>query len=103
MFVDTDLLRMGADFSNSAGEIVKRGASQFASTTMAAGIFGDFDAAHDFQSALQRAHEAQVTTMQEHHAGLRRLADKANAGATIFTKQDEASEVDLRSAKFDIT
>lgn len=35
MYVDTDMLRMGADFSKSAGEIVKRGgAEQFASTTV---------------------------------------------------------------------
>lgn len=102
MFVETELLRMGADFSRSAGEIVSRGAGQFASTTMAAGIFGDFDAAHEFHGALQRAHEAQVSTMRQHHADLRLLAEKANAGATIFTNQDEASGANLRSAGFDI-
>ena len=30
MIIDTDLLRMGGDFSASAGEIVRRGADKFA-------------------------------------------------------------------------
>lgn len=52
MFVDTDLLGMGADFSQSAGAIVQRGAARLASTRPTAGIFADFDAAHGFHRAL---------------------------------------------------
>jgi hypothetical protein len=102
MFVDTDLLRMGADFSKSAGKIVKRGADQFASTPLPAGIFGDFDAAHEFHGALGRAHEAHVATMQSHHVGLSGLAEKANVGATAFVRQDEAGEAAVRAAGSDI-
>jgi hypothetical protein len=91
MFVDTDLLRCGADFSQSAGEIVRRGADQFASAQLAAGIFGDFDAAHRFHRALRRAHDGHVTTMQGHRAEFDALTEKANSAATIFMKEDEAS------------
>ncbi|OBI72352.1 DUF2563 family protein [Mycobacterium sp. E740] len=98
MFVDTDLLRMGADFSKSAGEIVKRGAAELASTPVPAGIFGDFDAAHAFHNALGRAHEAQVATMHSHHAGLSGLAEKANDGAAHFVKQDDAGAAAVRVA-----
>ncbi|RAV15160.1 DUF2563 domain-containing protein [Mycolicibacterium sp. GF69] len=98
MYVDTDLLRMGADFSKSAGQIVMRGAEQFASASLPAGIFGDFDAAHGFHSALGHAHEAQAATMRAHHANFDGLAAKANIGAATFDRQDEAGEAMVRSA-----
>jgi hypothetical protein len=98
MFVDTDLLRMGADFSQSAGAIVQRGADRLASTQPTAGIFGDFETAHTFHSVLSRAHDSHVTTMQGHRAEFDSLAEKATSAAAIFTKQDEASSSALDSA-----
>ena len=103
MFVDTDLLRMGAGFSQSAGVIVQRGAQQFAGKQLPAGAFGDFDAAHAFHGALCRAHDAQVAAMQCHRSRLEALADNANSAAAIFTKQDEASESALNSAARNLT
>ncbi|SEH61664.1 Protein of unknown function [Mycolicibacterium rutilum] len=102
MYVDTDMLRMGADFSKSAGEIVKRGAEQFASTTVPSGIFGDFDAANDFHSALGRAHEAQSALMGSHRDKLDSLATKADVGAAAFVRQDEAGEAAICAAGDDI-
>lgn len=98
MFVDTDMLRMGADFTKSAGEIVKRGADEFAATSLPPGIFGDFDAANDFHSALGRAHEAQAATMRLHHANFESFAGKANDGATVFDERDGAGAAALNSA-----
>jgi hypothetical protein len=89
MFVDTDLLRMGAEFSRSAGTIAQRGATEFASTQFSAGIFGDFEAAHGFHSALSAAHQVHADTMEGHHAELEGLAEKAHSAATTFGKQDE--------------
>ena len=103
MFVDTDLLRMGAEFSQSAGEIVRRGADEFASASLPAGIFGDFEAANHFHTALGRAHEAQTATMRSHRVHLDGLAGKANTGAAAFVRQDEAAEASVRSAGDDIT
>ena len=102
MFVDTDQLRMGADFSQSAGAIVQRGADQFASSSLPAGVFGDFDAAHGFHRALCRAHESHVTTMQGHRAKFDALADDANSAASIFCNQDEASSSELDAAARDL-
>ncbi|BBY44187.1 DUF2563 family protein [Mycolicibacterium celeriflavum] len=98
MFVDTDLLRCGADFSGSAGEIAQRGANQFASAQLTAGIFGDFDAAHGFHRVLCRAHVVHVTTMRGHRAELAALSEKANSAVALFVKQDEASESALNAA-----
>lgn len=98
MIVDTEMLRMGAAFSDSAGAIAKRGAEQLAATSMPAGMFGDFEAAESFLRALRRTHEAQLTSMQTHHRGLSALAEKADLGAKSFSDQDDASESDLHSA-----
>lgn len=96
MFVEPELLRMGADFSMSAGEIVRRGADEFASTSIPAGIFGDFDAANDFHTALGRAHEVHTATMHSHHASFDGFATKVNIGAAAFVNQDEAAEASVR-------
>ena len=98
MFVDTDLLRMGADFSQSAGTTAQRGAGRLASAQPTAGIFGDFDAAHGFHQALCRAHDSHVITLQGHRAELDSLAEKATSAAAIFTKQDQTSGSALDSA-----
>jgi hypothetical protein len=103
MFVDTDLLRMGADFSQSAGVLIQRGADQLASTQPTAGIFGDFEAAHGFHRALSRAHDSHVTTMQGHRAEFDSLAEKATSAAAVFVKQDETSGSALDSAGRDFS
>ncbi|MGV0836689.1 DUF2563 family protein [Mycolicibacterium thermoresistibile] len=97
MIVDPLLLRCGADFSHSAGEIVQRGADDFASTPVPAGIFGDFDAADTFQQALSRAHDACTTTMQQHRTQFDGLAENATSAAAIFVNEDEASASALDS------
>jgi hypothetical protein len=91
MFVDTDLLRCGAEFSRSAGSIARDGASQFAGVQLLAKMFGDFAAAEDFHSALGRAHGAHVDRMQRHQAELDALAEKAHTAADAFLKCDDAS------------
>lgn len=70
MYVDTDLLRCGAEFSGSAGEIAHRGAERFAATELTSGIFGDFDAAHGFHRALCRTQQTHVSAMESNGAGL---------------------------------
>lgn len=98
MIVDTDLLRMGADFSQSAGAIVARGAERFASSSLSSGIFGDFDAAHGFHSAVCRSHESHVTSMQGHRRRFDALAADANRAASVFVAEDEASGSALDAA-----
>ncbi len=98
MIVDTDLLRMGAEFSQSAGAIVQRGADKFASTPVKSGVFGDFDAARGFHQALCRAHDVHVSTMNGHRTAFEALASDANTAAAIFQHEDEASGSALHAA-----
>ena len=98
MFVDTDLLRMGADFSRSAGTVAQRGAAEFASTSLSAGIFGDFEAAHGFHQALTAAHQVHSSTMDGHHVELEGLAEKATSAAATFHAQDQRAANDLTAA-----
>jgi hypothetical protein len=98
MYVDTDLLRMGADFSRSAGTIAQRGATDLASTRLPTGIFGDFEAAHGFHNALTAAHQVHATTMAGHHADLEGLAEKANKAAATFLKRDAHLADDVTAA-----
>ena len=99
MFVDAALLRLGADFSDSAGAIARRGATDLASTAVRAGIFGAFDEADRFQQALAQTHATHSQTMQAHHGALTKLAENATAAATVFTEQDEQSASALNNAR----
>lgn len=98
MFVDTDLLRMGAEFSRSAGTIVQRGASEFGSIRLSPGIFGDFEAARGFHQALTSAHRMHSSAMAGHHAELESLAEEVHSAANTFQAQDEQSADDVAVA-----
>lgn len=98
MIVDTDLLRMGADYSNSAASIVQRGASQFAATQLRSGIFGEFDTADSFQAALSTAFQSHVELMERHYSELGSLAEKATVAAATFVAQDEVASSDVTAA-----
>jgi hypothetical protein len=89
MFVDTELLRCGADFSRSAGSLAQQGAQRFASIQLTPKVFGDFAEADDFHGALKRAHETHVANLQRHNRALEALAEKAQTAATTFLTQDE--------------
>lgn len=98
MIVDTDLLRMGADYSNSAASIAQRGASQFSATPLRSGVFGDFDTAESFHAALNATHQSHVELMEGHRTDLGVLAEKANVAAATFTAQDEAASGTVTTA-----
>lgn len=91
MIVDADLLRMGADFSDSAGAIAQRGAASLTATQLPAGIFGDFDEASMFHSQLAQARTAYADNMSAYHTSFAHLAGKSVAAANIFTDQDRDS------------
>ena len=101
MFVDTDLLCIGALFPERGynGSARRRSA---ASTLPTAGIFGDFDAAHRLDRPLSRARRGHVTMMEGHRAEFEALAEKVTSAATIFMKRDEVNGSELDSAGRDI-
>jgi hypothetical protein len=91
VFIDTDLLRMGAAFSDSAGTLVQRGAHEFGAAQPRAGIFGDFTVAEQFHQSLSQTQALHVRNMQKHYTVLTELAGKANGAAAIFRSQDTES------------
>ncbi|MEN4472859.1 DUF2563 family protein [Mycolicibacterium cosmeticum] len=99
MFVDTELLRMGADFAYSAATIIQRGATQFSSVSSRSGMFGEFDAAHGFHEALDATQNRCVTSMNNHFAELTALADKVNVAATTFAVRDDHLAADVETAR----
>lgn len=100
MFVDTALLRMGADFSTSAGTIAQRGGASLNATQMPAGVFGDFAEAESFRHLLVQAQISYANNMTAYHAAFERLAETSVAAATTFTNED-ASSATIDGVHFD--
>jgi Protein of unknown function (DUF2563) len=98
MFVDTELLRSGAEFSRSAGTTAQQGAVRLSSAQLPAKMFGDFAAAEDFRRTLGQAHETHVSSMQGYQTELTGLADTAHSAAALFMKQDEESASTLHAS-----
>jgi hypothetical protein len=99
MFIDTASLRMGAGYSESAGALARRGADQFSSAPLPAGIFGDFAEAEQFHQALSHAQTNHSENMRGHHSALSKLADNATTAARVFTEEDEQSAAALEAAR----
>ncbi|KRD14178.1 hypothetical protein ASE48_03925 [Mycobacterium sp. Root265] len=91
MIVDADLLRMGADFSDSAGAIARRGAASLTATQLPANIFGDFDEAATFHRRLSQAQTVYANNMSAYQTTFAQLASKSVAAASMFTDEDSDS------------
>lgn len=101
MIVDTDLLRMGADFAESAGAIARSGGASLTATQIPAGVFGDLVEAETFHRLLSHAQTTHANNMTSYHATFARLAEKGVFAATRFTHEDEGSAASIRDAGFD--
>lgn len=101
MIVDTDLLRMGADFSESAGAIARSGGANLTATQIPAGVFGDFVEAETFHRLLSQAQTTHANNMVAYQATFTRLAEKGLVAAATFTHEDEDSAASIRGAWFD--
>ena len=99
MEVDPAHLHAGADRCVDAADTALAGAGRLEGTTPAAGIFGDFAAAHDFHEALSAAHSAHVDLLQGHHRALTDVGDKSRSAANDFIAQDALSADSLRAAE----
>lgn len=98
MIVDSDLLRMGAAFSQSAGTIAQTGAAKLGEVAVSPDIFGDLDAARHFHRELSHIHETHVSTLQTFREEFDSLADRAVTAATTFSSQDDAGAHSLDGA-----
>ncbi|BBY39835.1 hypothetical protein MMAN_39690 [Mycobacterium mantenii] len=99
MFVDTELLHSGGNQSHRAGGHAQEGADQLAGGTVASGMFGDFDAANAFHSAVAAAHGQHVKTLQGHSETLTGVGTKAHHAATGFTNMDSHNAAEMQALR----
>lgn len=96
MLVNTGSLRIGANVSDEAGGHAHAGAHRLGTAGVAAGMFGDFTAAHDFHSALTTAKDQHRDSLQQHHEDLTGIAVNVRTAVTRFTAMDDHSAQRLR-------
>ena len=78
MQVDPELMHSGAEVTTRAGKGCLSAAEKLAGATVARGIFGDFAAAHSFQSTARIRHSEHVALLHQHHQVLSTIAEKAH-------------------------
>ena len=88
MFVDTELLRSGANESHRAGGHAQEGADRLARGPVMPGMFGEFAAAEEFHDAVRAAHTQHVKTLQAHQEALTEVGSKAHLAANGFANMD---------------
>lgn len=98
MEIDTAHLHAGADRCGEAADTALAAAGKLAEKKPTAGMFGDFDEAHEFHGALTAAHQGHVEQLHGHHRALTDVGDKSRSGAEQFTAQDASSADSIRTA-----
>ncbi|MEX3654953.1 DUF2563 family protein [Mycolicibacterium fortuitum] len=100
---NTHFMQAAGDSSGFAGEAAKKAASRLADAGASQGIFGDFDAANAFHSALVAARDDHVQRAHDHDARLRDISGKAHSGAWALTETDGNSADAIGSAGDEIS
>ena len=90
MEVDTEHMLSGSDSCTYAANAARHGAERLSRETIEQNIFGDFDAGHQFHSAISAAHQEHVERLSGHDAALTNLSGRAKDAAHLFTGTDEA-------------
>ncbi|HZS20211.1 MAG TPA: DUF2563 family protein, partial [Pseudonocardiaceae bacterium] len=75
------------------------GADHLAAASPAAGMFGDFAAAHEFHQAVSQAHIHHTRKLRAHQQVLSDVGDKARTAATAFTDMEERNTVKLDAVR----
>lgn len=88
MHVNPQALHTGANVSDDAGDHADTGAQRLGRAGVNTGIFGDFDAAHSFHTALGTAKDGHRDALQDHHQNLTGIAENVRTAATAFTRMD---------------
>lgn len=96
MHVNPHALRTGANVSDDAGGHANTGAQRLDVTGVTAKMFGDFDAAHGFHTALGSAKDDHRDALQNHHQNLTGIAENVRTAATSFTNMDNHNAKLLR-------
>lgn len=99
VYVDREKLRYGAADSGAAGAHAQAGGQHLAGASPAAGMFGDFPAAHGFGEAVSAAHEHHSAVLEHHQQILRGIAEKARYAEQQFGAMDERAAQALRDVR----
>lgn len=81
-------LRTGANVSDDAGGHANTGAHRLNVAGVTAKMFGDFDAARSFHTALGSAKDRHRDALQNHHQNLIGIAGNVRTAATSFANMD---------------
>ena len=96
MHVVPHALRTGANVSDEAGGHADNGAQRLGVTGVPAGMFGDFEDAHSFHTALGSTKDDHRDALAGHHANLTGIAENVRTAATTFTNMDNRNARLLR-------
>ncbi len=99
MFVDTELLRSGANESHRAGGHAQEAADHLSRGPLMSGMFGEFAAAEEFHDAVRSAHTQHVQTLQAHREALTAIGGKAHLAANGFTAMDARNAAAERAVR----
>lgn len=97
--VDPDLLHSGGDSSRFAGDAARKAAGRLAESNAPRGIFGDFDAAHSFHTALTAGRDDHIQRLHGHDAALSDVSGKAHAGARVVAHTDNDCAEEIGAAR----
>jgi Protein of unknown function (DUF2563) len=100
MFVNTDLLHLGANESHRAGGHAQDGADQLSRGPLASGMFGGFPAAETFHDAVTAARGQHVKNLRDNQETLTGLGHKAHYAADEFTNMDERNAAEERAVRW---
>jgi hypothetical protein len=95
---NTGLLHAGSDSSWFAGAAARKAADRLSGAALPQGIFGEFNAAERFHSAVSTAMDTHVQRAQDHHARLTDIAGKGHVGARALSDTDAGAARALDSA-----
>lgn len=96
MHVDPQALRAGANASDDAGGHADTGAQRLDLAGLTTGMFGDFEAANSFHTALGTAKDDHRDALHGHHDNLAGIAENVRAAAATFTSMDNRNAKLLR-------
>ena len=97
MFVDTELLRSGANESYRAGGHAQDAADRLSRGPVMSGMFGEFAAAEAFHDAVRFAHTQHVKTLQAHQEVLSAVGSNAHRAAAAFSAMDARNAAEERA------
>jgi Protein of unknown function (DUF2563) len=98
MEVNTEHMLDGGDSCRYAADAARKGAERLTRETVERNIFGDFDAGHQFHSAITAAHQDHIERLNGHDTALTNLSGHAKDAAHLFTNTDETGGDDIHSA-----